>query len=180
MPFRYGNYLTQDNTMDGGDGDPLASPYVLVAPTKRWSTYAGATYEITPSITAYANFTYATSRLNERSIPSDDVFTIHADNAYLPASLRGALAAAGETSFSFGRSLEDYGVGAIKQKATTWQGVTGLRGGLGGSWTFDASVSFGKGHSRTLFTDDVIKSRRLLALDAVINPATGESSAARR
>lgn len=173
MPFRYGNYLTQDNTMDGGDGDPLASPYVLVAPTKRWSAYAGATYEITPAITAYANFTYATSRLNERSIPSDDVFTIRADNAYLPASLRNTLAAAGETSFAFGRSLEDYGVGAIKQKATTWQGVTGLRGGLGGSWTFDASVAFGKTHSLTLFTGDVIKSRRLLALDAVINPATG-------
>ncbi|WEK42912.1 MAG: TonB-dependent receptor [Candidatus Sphingomonas colombiensis] len=173
LPFRYGNYLTADNTMDGGDGDALASPYVLVAPTKRQSAYAGLTYEVAPSLTAYASFTYARSRLNERSIPSDDVFTIKADNAFLPQSLRTALATAGETSFSFGRSLEDYGVGAIKQKATTWQGVAGLRGGLGGSWSFDASFSFGKTDTVTLFTGDVIKAKRLLALDAVVNPVTG-------
>lgn len=173
LPFRYGNYLTADNTMDGGDGDALASPYVLVAPTKRESGYVGVTFEFTPALTAYASFTYARSRLNERSVPSDDVFTIQADNAYLPQSLRNALATAGETSFSFGRSLEDYGVGSIRQKATTWQAVTGLRGGLGGSWTFDASFSFGKTDTVTLFTDNVIKARRLLALDAVVNPMNG-------
>lgn len=173
LPFRYGNYLTADNTMDGGDGDQLASPYVLVAPTKRQSAYAGVTFDVTPALAAYASFTYSRSRLNERSIPADDVFTIQADNAYLPQSLRNALAAAGQTSFSFGRSLEDYGVGAIKQKATTWQGITGLRGRLGGSWSFDASFSFGQTDTVTLFTDNVIKARRLLALDAVVNPVTG-------
>lgn len=173
MPFRYGAYLTEDNTMDGGDGDELASPYVLVAPTKRQSVYAGANYEITDSLTAYASFTYARSRLNERSIPADDVFTIKADNAYLPASLRSALAAAGESSFTFGRSLEDYGVGRIKQKAHTWQAMGGLKGGIVDSWTFDASFSYGKTRTLTLFTDDVIKANRLLALDAVVNPTTG-------
>lgn len=173
MPFRYGAYLTEDNTMDGGDGDELASPYVLVAPTKRQSAYAGINYELTESLTAYASFTYARSRLNERSIPADDVFTIQADNAYLPASLRSALAAADESSFTFGRSLEDYGVGRIKQKAHTWQAMGGLKGGIVDSWTFDTSFSYGKTRTLTLFTDDVIKANRLLALDAVVNPATG-------
>ncbi|HMI20016.1 MAG TPA: TonB-dependent receptor [Sphingomonas sp.] len=169
-PFQYGTNLTDDNTMDGGDGDPLASTYVLVTPTKRYSGYAGATYEVASNITAYASFDYAHSAFNERSIPSDDTFTIQADNAYLPASVRTALAAAGETSFALGRGSEDYGVGRIVQRAHTWQATAGIKGSLGGSWTFDASYDYGKSRMLTLFTGDVIKSKRLLAIDAVAGP----------
>ncbi len=168
--FVYGANLTDDNTMDGGDGDPLASTYVLVTPTKRYSGYAGATYDVSDSITAYASFNYAHSQFNERSIPSDDTFTIQADNAYLPASVASALAAAGETSFDLGRGSEDYGVGRIIQHDYTWQAVAGIKGSLGGSWTFDASYDYGKSRELTLFTGDVIKANRLLAIDAVKAP----------
>jgi outer membrane receptor protein involved in Fe transport len=169
-PFKYGANLTDDNTMDGGDGDPLASTYVLVTPTKRYSGYVGATYDVANDITAYASFDYAHSAFNERSIPSDDTFTIQADNAYLPASVRTALAAAGETSFALGRGSEDYGVGRIVQRAHTWQAILGVRGSIGGSWTFDASYDYGKSRMLTLFTGDVIKAKRLLAIDAVAGP----------
>ena len=169
-PFQYGANLTDDNTMDGGDGDPLSSPYVLVTPTKRYSGYAGATYEVTSSITAYGSFDYAHNSFNERSIPSDDTFTIQADNAYLPASVRTALTAAGETSFDLGRGSEDYGVGRIIQRAHTWQAVAGIKGTIVDSWTFDASYDYGKTRTLTLFTGDVIKANRLLAIDAVAGP----------
>jgi outer membrane receptor protein involved in Fe transport len=172
-PFRYGTAVTAGNTMNGGDGDEIAAPYVLETPNRRRSAYVGLTYNVADAITAYGSVTYGYSGFRERSIPADDTFTIQADNAYLPASLRQALAAAGETSFDFGRSLEDYGVGSIVQRAHTWQGVGGVRGKLIGSWTFDASVSYGSTHNLTLFTGDIIRANRRLALDAVIDPATG-------
>ena len=69
-PFRYGKLVTDDNTMDGGDGDPLASPYVLETPLKRYSGYAGATFDFSDALSGYASFDYAHSSINERSIPS--------------------------------------------------------------------------------------------------------------
>ena len=169
-PFKYGANLTDDNTMDGGDGDPLASLYVLVTPTKRYAGYAGATYDITSGITAYASFNYAHSSFDERSIPADDTFTIAADNAFLPASVKTALAIAGEPGFALGRGSEDYGVGRIVQRAHSWQAITGIKGSLGGSWSFDASYGFGKTRTLTLFTGDVIKANRTRAIDAVAGP----------
>jgi outer membrane receptor protein involved in Fe transport len=172
-PFVYGSDLTDDNTMNGGDGDPLASPYVLETPVKRQSGYAGVDYDFSDKLTGYANFDYARTKINERSIPSDDVFVIQADNAFLPTAVRSALATAGETAFLFGRGSEDYGVGRILQRAHTWQATAGLKGTIGGSWTFDTSYALGKTRTLTDFTGDVIKARRLLAIDAVVDPATG-------
>ncbi len=172
LPFRYGTNVT-DGSMDGGDGDPLGSPYVLVAPTNRRSLYGGLTYDVTDSLTAYANVLYAKSRFSERSIPAYDTFNIAADNAYLPDSLRQALVDADETGFSLGRSLEDYGVGRIRQRSNTWQATGGLKGSLGAKWSFDASYAYGKTRTLTQFTGNIIRARRLLAIDAVVDPATG-------
>jgi outer membrane receptor protein involved in Fe transport len=168
--FQYGTNLTPGNLMDGGDGDPLAATYVLVTPTKRYAGYAGATYDVTNAITAYASFDYAHSSFNERSIPSDDYFTIQSDNAFLPASVSSAMAAAGESSFTLGRGSEDYGVGRIIQRAHTWQAIAGIKGSIGGSWTFDASYDYGKSRTLTLYTGDVIKANRTKAIDAVAGP----------
>ncbi|WP_419816581.1 TonB-dependent receptor plug domain-containing protein [Glacieibacterium sp.] len=173
--FRYGTLLTDGNTMNGGDGDQLASPYVLETPLKRASAYAGVTYQLSDHLTGYASFDYGRSSFVERSIPADDTFTIRSDNAFLPAAIRAALAASGTTSFTLGRSLEDYGVGHIEQKAHTWQSVIGLKGDIAGSWTFDTSYSFGKTRTLTEFTGNVIKANRLLAIDAVVNPLTGST-----
>ena len=172
-PFRYGSALTAGNTMNGGDGDELAAPYVLETPNRRRSAYVGLTYDVAEAITAYGSVDYGSSGFSERSIPADDTFTLQSDNAYLPSSIRSALAAAGETSFDFGRSLEDYDVGAIVQRARTWQAVVGTKGKLIGSWSFDASFSYGTTRNLTLFTGDVIRANRLLALDAVVDPTTG-------
>ncbi|MGH6612698.1 TonB-dependent receptor domain-containing protein [Sphingomonas sp.] len=173
MPFRFGTLVTPDNSMDGGDGDPLASPYVLETPLKRRSAYGGVRFDVTDAVTAYASIDYGRSSFSEASIPSYDNFTILRRNAFLPASVRADMVTQGLDSFTLGRGNLDYGIGKIEQKAETWQAVGGVRGKLGGSWTFDASYSYGRTHNRTLFTGNVINARRLLAIDAVINPVTG-------
>jgi iron complex outermembrane recepter protein len=173
LPFTFGTLVTPQNTMNGGDGNPEASPYVLETPLKRRAAYGGLTYDLTDALTAYASIDYGRSSFSEQSIPSDDTFTIQADNAYLPASIKTALANNGLSSFQMGRGILDYGVGKIKQKAHTWQAIGGLKGKIIDSWTFDASYAYGKTRTLTLFTDDVLTANRTLALDAVVNPATG-------
>lgn len=173
MPFRFGRLVTPGNSMDGGDGDPIASPYVLETPLKRRAFYGSVTFDVTDAITAYATASYGRSTFSEIGIPANDEFLIRRDNAFLPQSVRDAMDANGVDTFTLGRANLDYGVGGIDQKATTWQALGGIRGKLGGSWSFDLSYSYGRTHNRTLFTGNVIKANRLLALDAVVNPANG-------
>ncbi|MES2495964.1 MAG: TonB-dependent receptor [Pseudomonadota bacterium] len=175
FPFRNGTSFTADNTMDGGDGDPLASPYVLETPLKRRAFYAGADFEVSDAVVLYGSLSYGRSSFTEMAVPGYDTFTIQADNAYLPQSIKDTIAASngGISSFSLGRGNLDYGIGGISQKATTWHGIGGVKGQLGGSWSYDASYSYGRTHNLTLFTGNVMPANRAQALDAVINPATG-------
>jgi len=175
FPFRFGSSVTDGNTMDGGDGDPLASPYVLETPLKRRAFYAGGHFEFSEAAELYGSVSYGRSSFRSIAVPGYDTFTIAADNAFLPQSIKDRIAASNGAiqSFSLGRGNLDYGLGGIAQKATTWHGIGGIRGKLGGSWGYDASYSFGRTHNRTLFDGNVITANRRLALDAVVDPATG-------
>ena len=175
FPFRFGSSVTEGNTMNGGDGDPIWSPSVLETPLKRRAFYAGGDFEISDAAVLYGSVSYGRSSFREMSVSGSDTFTIFADNAFLPQSIKDRIAASNGAiqSFSVGRGILDYGIGGIAQKATTWHGIGGLRGKLGGSWSYDASYSFGRTHALTLFDGNVIKANRLLALDAVVDPATG-------
>jgi outer membrane receptor protein involved in Fe transport len=172
LPFTYGSSVTA-TTMNGGDGVNGDADFVLSAPLKRWSAYGKASYDLTDSITAYASFGYGRSSFNEPSITGNDQITIRSDNAYLPASIQSVMAANNITSFVMGRSLNDYGRGGITQRVHTWQGSGGIRGRLGGSWTFDTSYSYGKTKTLTLFTGNRRTARWNQAVDAVVNPITG-------
>jgi iron complex outermembrane receptor protein len=175
FPFRFGNNVTEGNAMDGGDGDPLASPYVLETPLKRRAFYAGGDFKVSDAVVLYGSLSYGRSSFTEMAVPTYDTFTIQADNAFLPQSIKNTIAASNGaiSSFSLGRGILDYGIGGIAQVATTWHGIVGVKGQLGGPWSYDASYSYGRTHTLTQFTGDVITANRTNALDAVVNPATG-------
>jgi outer membrane receptor protein involved in Fe transport len=172
LPFTYGTSVTS-TTMNGGDGVNGDADYVLASPLKRWAAYGKASYELFDDITTYASFGYGHSSFDEASITGNDQITIKADNAYLPASIKAIMTANNIASFVMGRSLNDYGRGGISQRIHTWQGSGGIKGKIGGSWTFDTSYSYGKTQNLSLFTGDRYTSRWNQALDAVVNPATG-------
>ncbi|QJU58331.1 TonB-dependent receptor [Sphingomonas sp. AP4-R1] len=173
IPFAYGANATA-TTMDGGDGYPLNGVSVLESPVKRWNGFGRATYNLFADITASAEFNYARTDVNSDSNLRVDSITIRRDNAYLPASLVAQMAANNISSFTMGRGFDDYARGLFDITTKSWQAAGGLKGKIGGSWSFDSYFAHGKTRSLTLFTDDRITTRWQQSIDAVVNPANGQ------
>lgn len=172
-PFNYGTNQTV-NSHQGGDGVCGICDAVLKQPYKRWAAYGATEFEFSTAATLYASFGYARSDIeNAPSITANDQITIQRDNVYLPSSIQTVLAANPDiTSFVMGRAINDYARGYINKMSWNWQAVTGLRGKLGGSWSYDVSYTFGKARDYTNFAGARITANWRNALDAVDNPAT--------
>jgi len=172
MPFTYGSLVTAA-AMKGGDGVKMGGDLVLASPVKRHSEYGRISYELTNAITAWAEFGYAQTDVVNDSLLGNDQITIRRDNAFLPASIRTEMVANNIQSFVMGRSLLDYARGQVDITTRTWQGLIGLKGKLGGGWSFETSFASGRTQNNLLSPGNRITSRWTLALDAVVNPANG-------
>ena len=172
-PFNYGTLQTV-NSHQGGDGVCGICDAVLKQPYDRWAAYGAAEFEFNTAATFYGSFSYSEATVeNAPSITANDQITIRSDNVYIPASVRSILTANPTiTNFVFGRAIVDYARGFINKDVYNWQGVAGLRGKLGGSWSYDLSYIFGKARDYTTFADARITANWLNAVDAVDNPAT--------
>lgn len=172
-PFDYGTNQTA-NSHQGGDGVCGICDAVLKQPYKRWAGFGAAEFEASSAATLYASFGYARSDIEKApSITANDQITIQRDNVFLPASVRTILDANPTISnFVMGRAIGDYARGEINKQTWNWQAVLGVRGGIGGSWSYDASYTYGKARDYTNFSGARITANWLRALDAVDNPAT--------
>ena len=102
------------------------------------------------------------------------------DNPFLTPETRSFIRSTlglgeGEDSrFYFRRNFEELGPVVQHNRRDTYRVVGGLRGGLGGGWTYEASINAARAKSRTIFTGNVNVQRFLLAIDAVRDPSSGQ------
>lgn len=170
--FDYGT-LTTATTQQGGSGINSTEDLVLEQPYERWSVLGKVTYEISPAFNFYGRVSYAGSKMVGDSIIGTDQITVQRDNVFIPTAVRSILDAnPGITSFTMGRSLEDYARGYFKQDVWNWQAIGGLTGEIIGSWNYDFSVSYGKSRNKTVFMESRITAGWRDAVDAIDNPAT--------
>ena len=175
IPFNYGTAVTA-TTMIGGDGVRANANAVLEMPLKRRSAYGHLAYDVTDSVTAYVEASYAKSASNYvLALPAVniDTITIRRDNAFLPEAIRTKMFDNAIETFSMGRYSSDYALAYGELSTETSRFVGGLKGSLGGGWTWDAYYTHGK-----TIVDIVVKNNRMtakynLAVDAVVNPDTG-------
>src|SRR3546814_12318374 len=119
--------------MVGGDGASGADELMLSVPLKRYSTYGRLSYDLTDTITAYVEASWAkTSTDNPGLTRTDTAIRIRRDNAFLPTSIGDAMDANNITSFTMGRYSRDYARGFNKIRAETARGGIGLQGEIGG------------------------------------------------
>ena len=171
VPFTYGSLVTAA-AMKGGDGVKMGGDLVLASPVKRHSEYGRISYELTSDITAWAEFGYARTDVVNDSLLGNDQITIRRENAFLPASIRQEMLTYNIPSFVMGRSLIDYARGQVDITTRTWQGLVGLKGKLGGEWSFETSFASGRTQNNLLSPGNRITSRWTLALDAIDDPRT--------
>jgi len=158
----------------GGSGeyrDPFTTAHLLKSPVRRMSGYLHAEYEFSDAITGFTELSYGDvlghqlgSQFRETNI------TIRRDNPYLPPEV---LALMGPTQASIGlaRGGDDFGGARYRGQNTTIRGLAGLRGDLGGNWSWDAYYQYGHNKYEQVMANNRNNANWAKAVDAVTNDA---------
>lgn len=178
-PYQYGTLRTS-TTMAGGPDPNAFNPNLLLTlqPAQtRANGFAHIRFAATPNITLFVEGLLAENDVYYNSLPtfelSQTAFTIFADNAYLPASVRQKMAANNIQSVTVGRVSPDIAIPTLDGTSFTQRYVAGTDIKLGGDWTAKAYYQYGQNHSLFKTLDDPISRNLYRAADAVVNPTTG-------
>jgi outer membrane receptor protein involved in Fe transport len=176
-PFQYGT-LVSSTQMSGGGG---YNPGLLLTLQPRQTRDAGfgqVTFDVTPNLSVYAVATVARNHVKYNSLPtfelSNTQFTIFADNAFLPASVRNAMATGGIPSVTVGRISPDFAIPHMDAVSDTQEFTIGLNGTFGDDWGYSGYVQTGRNHALYETSDDPMSDELYRAADAVVNPANGQ------
>jgi iron complex outermembrane receptor protein len=170
-PFVHGSATGTAALEVGGDGGYYDSS--LVAPLEAHQIFGRFDYDLIDDVHFYAQ---VSGNLKTNESYSDYVkltnVTISAQNAYLAPAYRAALAAAGQTSFRLSELVSGLPRLDSISKSDQWVYMGGLTGALGG-FTWGANYTHGTTKLRTTLATNPNNQRLAAALDAVVDPATG-------
>jgi iron complex outermembrane recepter protein len=175
-PYAYGTYVTPGSTMVGGDGMwiPRAT---LAEPLTTVTLFSHADYHATDNLTLYAEGSYSDDQGKIVGVPAffsgGSDFKIMADNAFLPAATRAAMAGANLTSITVGRAALDWGRPVGESESRNARGTLGFDYDLRG-WVISGYVDFGRTTIDQSTSGQLDKSRAYEAADAVVDPATNQ------
>nr|WP_294169363.1 TonB-dependent receptor [uncultured Sphingomonas sp.] len=129
-------------------------------------------YELTPSITLFAEGKFARSKSFTLGQPTFDYYLyIPGDNAFYPEDL-AAITGGGDVLIN--RDNFDLGQRGENIRRTTWRGVLGARGDITENANFELSYVYGRTNVQNRYVGDILTDRFYAAIDAVIDPATGQ------
>jgi iron complex outermembrane recepter protein len=178
-PFDAGQYRTSV-TQSGGSGvDPAADLIWILPDQRRLASFARFSTRPAEQLSAFAQFIAGSTRnafdKDPPSLWGPWEATIFRDNAFLPASIRDRMDAAGVTSFRLGRM----GAGDLGRAHTTLSGSL-LSGTVGATWqqdgwSMEGYYQIGRDHTRLRYEDTLRIDRVYRGIDAVIDPATGRA-----
>lgn len=162
-----------DNYWADRTGDGSLYPEI-----SRSSSFVYLNYDLSDDLTAYVQGLFGHSSTNYVEVGAVQFAqweaTIYPDNAFLPASIRQQMVQEGLPSFGLSRMASQADLGNSRNQTTnTLQSYTmGLKGRLEG-WNFGAYVQQGRNQSESFLLDYIRTDRLSLAMDAVVDPASG-------
>jgi len=185
IPYDRGNYSDGAGIFgfrQGGDQYAVgAYDATTMRPSlKKWTALAHVNYDVSDSITASLEGSYAHSAAvnpvangaigpfaleNEGAIFVGN--HIAQDNAFLPAAVAAAIGPGGA---EFGRNMLNVATARNETNNTTWRVVGSLNGNLGGSWSWDAYFEHGVNKNNQHLYHNVVSTFLNYALDAVQTP----------
>lgn len=188
-----GDLLANPLTVDQTSGDfrdfNLATdtfngaPYNLFQrPDERYNVGAFGHYEFSEAADAYLQLAYMEDKTSYQIPPSgifgsllSGIFDISCANPLLSTQQRDTLCAGGNSSADmiiFRRNVEG-GPELIEIEHRTYSAVAGVRGKFGQGWGYDAYLQYGETELHEPYSNDISRSRLPLAMDPVVDPATG-------
>jgi iron complex outermembrane recepter protein len=158
-----------DGSLNGG----------LESGVSRYNGFAHLSADVTDDVEVYGEVLQGHNDVKSRGFPSV-MFgayqaTIYADNAYLPASISQIMQQDHIASFGFSRisTPADLTVDTLDQSNSTTQFTAGLKAVLPGDWHINSYLQHGHNENDLADENYPRTDRLFLALDAVVDPATG-------
>lgn len=161
----------------GGDGSRLDQFIGDLTPDEERYTFNGLfTYDFTDSIRGFADIKYSRTESFSESQPSFDFFLwLEPDYAFTPPNI--AAAAAGNDAggaLLVSRDHFDMGIRGEDVERETERAVIGIEGSLTDTITYEVSLVYGATEVSNLQLNNRFNDRFAAALDAVVDPATGQ------
>lgn len=175
VPFAFGT--PNNNTLMVGDAG-ARFPFPINAQTASQSLFGRVSFDVSDAIEVFAEGSYAHSKTAYEWILNSALgatpYTIFADNAFLPASIRQTMTTQNIPSFTLGKVM--LGDGPIRNYAdnNTYSVVAGFNAELGGSWDLEGYVQHSKYKLHFGNTNVSIRTHMYAAADAVVNPANNQ------
>ncbi|PCI58735.1 MAG: TonB-dependent receptor [Kordiimonadales bacterium] len=164
----------------GGDGIQAANPNAAIVPKiDKINVNGFFKYALTDSVEMYAETKFVlTQSVDADGIPFNDDIPIALDNAFIPAGLQAqidqAIANGITPAITMSRDILDQDViGQSLTDRNTLRLVGGLRGEFSNGWRWDASFNYGRTQINTTNRNSRVEDRFFAAVDAVVDPDTG-------
>ena len=182
-PFRDGIYLGTFN-QQGGDGAAQSFDETSMTPDASTTVInILSSFDVSESARVYGEFKYAEGRAREYNPYNsfDDSIPISLDNPFIPAALRAIVNAeiaadpsvASTAQFVVSRDHVDVFDPLIANTRKTYRAVVGVEGDISDDWKYDVSLNYGRSDARYQSAMR-LEDRFFSAVDAVIDPATGQ------
>lgn len=175
QPYRHGTPAAYYST--GGDDTAVAGFYSgdLAPQIRRNDVNLLGHYDVSDALKLSVEAKYArTEATTFDYYISTYGQTIGLDNPFVPASIRAAALAAGQSSVSVTRDNIDYGRHGESDLRQTYRGVLDATGRISSHATYDVYYEYGRTEVAITKLNDLLADRFATALDVVTNPATGQ------
>ncbi len=153
-------------------------------PDERYTFGAFAHYDVVDDAEVYTELMFMDDRSVSQIAPSGNFFvtdSLHCGNALLSdQQFETVCASIGLTRddlrdpFWIGRRNVEGGNRQQDLRHTSFRGVFGVRGGMPGNWSYDASLLYAEVSMENTYLNDLGTTKIRRALDAVRDPSTGQ------
>jgi len=175
-PYRLGTPVSGAHYIgEGGDGTPTAYFTNQFLPeTEVHSVNALGRYDLTPAMTAFTELKYVkTDAVSPRNSSFTSALELTLDNPFLSDSFREVLAGVNDPTISLAR--DDLEMRSVDDNTReTFRAVVGLRGDLTDWLNYEVSANYGRTDVRASISNMRREDRYFAAIDAVVDPATGQ------
>ncbi len=150
----------------------------------RWNAFSHLSFNLNDSVELWGEAMHGYNEVTSRGFPSvmfgSYQATIYADNAYLPASVRTIMQQNNLASFGLSRlsTPADVTVDQLVQSNAMTEFAAGVKADLPGDWQLTSYFAHGRNQNQLQDRNYPRTDRIFLAMDAVVDPRTGESPVA--
>ena len=145
----------------------------LLLPDEKLTLNLLSHYDLTDQTTLFGEFKYVTQETDTDARPNSfwDLLFGASDNPYIPSFLQGVANATGGIATTVDPIFFN---NRTTTERDTYRLVVGLEGELDNGWDWEISANYGRHEREINRTEQVINDRWFAAIDAVVDPATGQ------